>query len=75
MLGAVDDIDYTGGQTLLELVEELQKQQIVVAIAEPSAAVQRDARHVRDHRARRAGADLPDAIEAARDAFRRRDVS
>ena len=40
-LGAIDDIDYTGGQTLLELVEELQKRKIVVAIAEPSAAVQR----------------------------------
>jgi len=41
-LGAVDDVDYTGGQTLAELVEELLKRGIVVAVAEPSAAVQRE---------------------------------
>jgi len=41
-LGAVDDIDYTGGETLMELVEELQKRGIVVAVAEPSASIQHE---------------------------------
>jgi sulfate permease, SulP family len=41
-LGALDDIDYTGGQMLAELVEELQKRKIVVAVAEPSESVQRE---------------------------------
>jgi high affinity sulfate transporter 1 len=41
-LGAVDDIDYTGGQTFLEQVEEVQKRGVVVAIAEPSASLQRE---------------------------------
>jgi sulfate permease, SulP family len=41
-LGALDDIDYTGGQMLVELVEELQKRKIVVAVAEPSQSVQRE---------------------------------
>jgi len=41
-LGAIDDIDYTGGQTLVELVEELLGRRIVVAVAEPSASVQRE---------------------------------
>jgi high affinity sulfate transporter 1 len=41
-LGAVDDIDFTGGETLLELVAELQKEDIVVAVAEPSASLQHE---------------------------------
>jgi sulfate permease, SulP family len=41
-LGAVDDIDYTGGQTLLETVAELEKRGVVVAIAEPSASLRRE---------------------------------
>ena len=41
-LGAVDDIDYTGGQMLAELVEELLGRTIVVAVAAPSASVQRE---------------------------------
>ena len=41
-LGAVDDVDYTGGETLAELVEELLGQKIVVAVAEPSVAVLRE---------------------------------
>ena len=40
-LGSVDDIDYTGGQTLFEQVAEAQKLGVVVAIAEPSAHLQR----------------------------------
>ena len=41
-LGAVDDVDYTGGQTLVELVEELLERKIVVAVAEPAAGVRRE---------------------------------
>jgi high affinity sulfate transporter 1 len=41
-LGAVDDIDYTGGQTLLEEVTDIQKLGVVVAVAEPSASLQRE---------------------------------
>jgi SulP family sulfate permease len=41
-LGAVDDIDYTGGQTLLEQIAEVQKRGVVVAIAEPSASLQHE---------------------------------
>ena len=41
-LGAVDDIDYTGGQTLVELVAEIQKRGLVVAVAEPSEDLQRE---------------------------------
>jgi SulP family sulfate permease len=41
-LGAVDDIDYTGGKTLAELVAELQAREIVIAVAEPSAGVRRE---------------------------------
>jgi SulP family sulfate permease len=41
-LGALDDIDYTGGRMLAELVEELRKRKIVVAVAEPSESVQRE---------------------------------
>jgi high affinity sulfate transporter 1 len=69
-LGAVDDIDFTGGQTLAELVEELLGRKIVVAVAEPSAAVQRelDAFEV----TRRIGRERVYAtVRDARDAFRR----
>jgi len=41
-LGAVDDIDYTGGETFVELVEELLERKIVVAVAEPAAGVRRE---------------------------------
>jgi SulP family sulfate permease len=41
-LGAVDDIDYTGGQTLVELVDELQERGVVVGAAEASADLQRE---------------------------------
>jgi SulP family sulfate permease len=41
-LGAVDDVDYTGGQTLVELVDEVQKRGVVVAVAEPSTHLQRE---------------------------------
>jgi len=39
-LGAIDDIDYTGGQTLLEEITDAQKLGVVVALAEPSARLQ-----------------------------------
>lgn len=39
---AVDDIDYTGGETLLELVDELKERGIVFAIAEVGPDVWRE---------------------------------
>jgi len=68
-LGAVDDVDYTGGQTLLELVEELRARDMVVAVAEPSASV----RHELDRFGitERLGSERFYAtVEDARDAFR-----
>ena len=68
-LGAVDDIDFTGGQTLAELVKELLARKILVAVAEPSAGVQRelDTFGVTD----RIGRERVYAtVEDARDAFR-----
>jgi high affinity sulfate transporter 1 len=70
-LGAVDDIDYTGGQTLAEVVEELQGRKIVIAVAEPSASVQRelDTFGITD----RIGRERVYAtVEDARDAFQTR---
>jgi sulfate permease, SulP family len=69
-LGAVDDIDYTGGETLLELVKELKERNIVVAVAEPSTSLQQelDKFGVTQLIGReRIYASVPDA----RDAFRR----
>ena len=71
-LGAVDDVDYTGGQTLLELVKELQARDMVVAVAEPSASVQRELDNfgITD----RLGSERCYAtVEDARDAFRARE--
>jgi high affinity sulfate transporter 1 len=69
-LGAVDDIDYTGGETLAELVEELLGRKIVVAVAEPSASVQRelDAFGVTERIGRER---VYETVGGARDAFRR----
>ncbi|HKE99796.1 MAG TPA: SulP family inorganic anion transporter [Actinomycetes bacterium] len=38
---AIDDVDYTGAQTLLELAGQLQERGIIVAVAEASADVRR----------------------------------
>jgi sulfate permease, SulP family len=65
---AIDDVDYTGGKTLLELVEELETRGIVFAVAGASA-------HVRAELDRfgiteRIGvASYFDTVRAARDAF------
>ena len=65
---AIDDVDYTGGKTLLELVDELETRGIVFAVAGASA-------HVRAELDRfgiteRIGvASYFDTVRAARDAF------
>ena len=41
-LDAVDDVDFTAGETLLELVDHMQKGGVVVAVAGPSANLQRE---------------------------------
>ena len=67
--GSVDDIDFTGGKTLGELVGELGAQGIVLAIADVR-------NHVREELDRYGlteliGADkVFDSVESARDAFR-----
>jgi MFS superfamily sulfate permease-like transporter len=70
-LGAVDDIDFTGGETLLELVEELQARNIVVAVAGPGASLQHELdsfgiaeRIGREH--------IYATVEDAREAFRQK---
>jgi SulP family sulfate permease len=67
-LGAVDDVDYTGGKTLVELVDEVQKRGVVVAVSEPSEHLEEELetfgitdRIGREHVYR--------TVEAARDAF------
>jgi SulP family sulfate permease len=69
-LGAVDDVDYTGGQTLAELVEELQERGIVVAVAEPSARLQRELGTFGITK-RIGGEHVYATVEEAREAFRR----
>ena len=39
---AIDDVDYTGGKTLLEVVEQVQARGIVVAVAGASAQVREE---------------------------------
>ena len=38
----MDYIDYIGGETLVELVKELQERHVVVAVADPSAELQHE---------------------------------
>jgi sulfate permease, SulP family len=38
---AVDDIDYTGGQTVIELADQLRQRGIVFAVAEASDEIRR----------------------------------
>ena len=66
---AIDDVDYTGGQTLSEIADQLAERKIVLAIAEasPQLRVELDRFGVTE----RIGADhYYDGIEAAREAFR-----
>jgi high affinity sulfate transporter 1 len=65
---AIDDVDYTGGQTLAEIADQLAKRNIVLAIAEASPRLRAEldlfgvtARIGADH--------YYDGIEAAREAF------
>jgi MFS superfamily sulfate permease-like transporter len=39
---AIDDIDYTGGQTLLELADHLEQRGIVFAVAEADDDIRRE---------------------------------
>jgi MFS superfamily sulfate permease-like transporter len=65
---AMDDIDYTGGKTLSEVVDELSKRGIVVAVADAEA-------HIRSELdafgiTAQIGAErIYDSLQAARDAF------
>ena len=66
---AIDDVDYTGGQTLSEIADQLAERKIVLAIAEasPRLRVELDRFGV----TARIGADhYFEGIEAAREAFR-----
>jgi MFS superfamily sulfate permease-like transporter len=38
----MDDIDYTGGETLVELAEELRSRNIVFAVADANEHLQRE---------------------------------
>ena len=64
----IDDVDYTGGTTLLEVAEELEKRGIVLAIAEAGDDVLRELRRfgVLDHMA---PGHLFDTADEARAAF------
>ena len=39
---AVDDVDYTGGKTLVELADQLAERDIVFAVAEAQDEVRRE---------------------------------
>ena len=64
---AIDDVDYTGGKTLLELVETLEKRGIVFAIAEATDQVRKELRRfgVLDHVAPEHVFETADAARAA----------
>ena len=61
--GAIDDVDYTGGKTLIELADQLAERKIVFAVAEPTATLRRELPHF--------GLTAPiyDTVAAARAAF------
>jgi sulfate permease, SulP family len=65
---AIDDIDYTGAQTLLELADHLQERGIVLAVAEASDDLHRELD--RFGLTDKIGPDrYLDSLQAARDAF------
>ena len=65
---AIDDIDYTGAQTLLELADHLKQRGIVLAIAEASDDLRRELD--RFGLTDKIGPDhYLDSLQAARDAF------
>ena len=63
----IDDVDYTGGKTLLELAETLEKRGIVFAIAEATDQVRKELRRfgVLDHVAPEHVFETADAARAA----------
>jgi SulP family sulfate permease len=66
---AIDDVDYTGAQTLLELADHLQERGIVLAVAEASDDLRRELD--RFGLTDKIGPDhYFDSLHAARDAFR-----
>jgi high affinity sulfate transporter 1 len=66
---AIDDIDFTGGKTLVELVDELAARDIVFAIARARGGVRRELDHFGV--TAKIGHDRYfERLEAARDAFR-----
>jgi sulfate permease, SulP family len=68
---AIDDIDYTGAQTLLELADHLQERGIVLAVAEASDDLRRELD--RFGLTDKIGPDRYfDSLHAARDAFHAR---
>jgi MFS superfamily sulfate permease-like transporter len=67
---AIDDIDYTGGQTVLEVADQLRQRGIVFAVAKADDDVRRELDRFR--LTDKIGADRYfDSLRAARDAFRR----
>jgi MFS superfamily sulfate permease-like transporter len=66
---AIDDIDFTGGKTLVELVDELAARDIVFAVARARGGVRRELDHFGV--TAKIGHDRYfERLEAARDAFR-----
>ena len=67
---AIDDVDYTGGKTLLELAGQLADRNVVLAVAEPTVRLR--AELDRFGVTEKIGSDrIYDSVEAARDAFHR----
>jgi MFS superfamily sulfate permease-like transporter len=65
---AIDDVDYTGGKTLLELAGQLAERKIVFAIADPSDRLRSELDHFGI--TEKIGADhIYESLEAARAAF------
>jgi sulfate permease, SulP family len=62
--GAIDDVDYTGGQALVELGEQLAARKIIFAVAEPNDNLRREFK--------RFGVEARefDSLHAVREAFR-----
>ena len=66
---AIDDVDYTGAQTLLELADHLKERGIVLAVAEASDDIRRELD--RFGFTDKIGPDRYfDSLQAAREAFR-----
>ena len=71
---AIDDVDYTGGQTLAELAETLRKRGIAFGVADASEHLRRELDRF-GLSAQIGGEHYFDDVAAARDAFRRSNPS